>query len=73
MIGQLTVMKATYRHFKEACYKAGIEFRCIGEGVDGDRYEVQFDEISDIYAVGQYVGMSAITQQGFSESELTQL
>lgn len=62
MIGTLTVHKVTERAFKKFCLEFDVDYRCIKEGEDGDTFEVTFDDISDIYALGQAVGTDALIE-----------
>jgi hypothetical protein len=60
MIGTLTVHRETEASFKKACNELNIHFCCVKEGIDGDTFEVHFDSHSDIYALGQMVGMDSL-------------
>lgn len=62
MIGTLTVHRETEAAFKKRCLEFDIEYRCIKEGEHGDEWEVVFDSISDIYALGQSVGTDALIE-----------
>lgn len=62
MVGEITVLKVTEAAFKKFCWEFDIEFRCIKEGITGDCWEVVFDEISDIYALGQAVGADSLIE-----------
>jgi len=61
-IGTLTVHKETEEAFKRFCPEFNIEYRCVKEGEDGDRWEVEFEFLSDIYALGQMVGGDALIE-----------
>ena len=73
--GTLTVSIATDKNFQKFCHDLGIQFTCIEEGMDTNRYEVEYEYICDIYALGQSVGvnsMSDASQRPFTEDELSQ-
>jgi hypothetical protein len=60
MTGQLTIIKQNDKAFRRFCLELEIGFTCIGEGQDGDRYEIEFENISDVYALGQMVGVESL-------------
>lgn len=60
MTGELIILKDTEKAFKRFCQELDIDYRCIGEGIDGDKFEVTFDFISDIYALGKMVGIETM-------------
>lgn len=62
MIGELVIHKSTEAAFKKHCAEFDINIRCIQEGIDGDRWEVEFEEISDIYGLGQMVGTDTLIE-----------
>ncbi len=62
MTGTLTILKVTEAAFKRFCIEFDIEYQCIKEGADGDCFEVKFNSISDIYALGQAVGADALIE-----------
>ena len=62
MTGTLVVHKETEKAFKRFCIELDIEIRCIGEGIDGDTWEVSFNFLSDIYALGQMVGADSLLE-----------
>lgn len=62
MTGTLTIHKETEEAFKRFCIELDIEYRCIKEGIDGDEWEVEFEFLSDIYALGQMVGTDSLIE-----------
>lgn len=60
MTGELTILKGTEKAFKRFCLELGIGFQCIGEGIDADKFLLEFDFISDVYALGKMVGIEAM-------------
>lgn len=74
--GTLSVSIATDKNFQRHCHELDIQFTCIHEGMDTNRYEVEYDYICDIYALGQSVGVNsmsdAMSPRPFTEDELSQ-
>ncbi len=60
MTGELVILKETEPAFKRFCIELDISFQCVGEGIDGDTFRVEFQFISDIYALGKMVGVEAL-------------
>lgn len=71
--GTLTISIATDKIFRDACYKMDVDFTCIQENVDTNRYEIHYEAVCDVYAVGQTVGIeSFLASRPFTEDELKQ-
>jgi len=62
MVGTLTIHKATEEAFKKRCAELDIEIRCVKEGQDGDQWEVTFNFLSDIYALGGMVLLDSLSE-----------
>lgn len=60
MTGELTILKETEPAFKRFCIELDISFQCVGEGIDGDRFLVEYETASDLYALGKMVGVEAL-------------
>lgn len=62
MTAELTILKETEPAFKRFCLELDISFQCVGEGIDGDTFRVEFQFISDIYALGKMVALESLHQ-----------
>lgn len=48
--------------FKEACRRNKISFEIVGEGIDGDDYELTFDRPSQLYYLGREIQLAITTE-----------
>lgn len=60
--GTLTINEKADSTFRLYAEKFSCRILCIKEGVGFNRYKVECDDMCDIYALGQAVGIDAFCQ-----------